>query len=76
MLVEQGSSEVRGVYQLKFHFWFDSCPTTKAQASSDSTPDLPVLAQHYSQGVRHYLGFGLWYKSRPNFFVFLHLGAI
>ena len=51
-----------GGFKLKFFgFRFDSC----------STADLTLLPQHYSQGVRHYLGLGLSVQVRgPNFLFF------
>ena len=54
----ESKAVLSGGFKLKFFgFRFDSC----------STADLTLLPQHYSQGVRHYLGLGLSVQVRgPN----------
>ena len=58
----ESKAVLSGGFKLKFFgFRFDSC----------STADLTLLPQHYSQGVRHYLGLGLSVQVRgPNFLFF------
>ena len=58
----ESKAVLSGGFKLKFFgFRFDSC----------STADLTLLHQHYSQGVRHYLGLGLSVQVRgPNFLFF------
>ena len=59
-----------GFIKLKF-FGLTRVLRRRHASLSGSTADLTLLPQHYSQGVRHYLGLGLSVQVRgPNFLFF------